>query len=317
MGIFREIETAVHLLKSGELVGLPTETVYGLGANALDAEAVAKIFKAKNRPAFDPLIVHVASVEQASSIAHVSPTAKRLFEKFSPGPLTIILSKKSIVPDLTTSGHDTVGIRIPNHPLMLEVLERSNLCIAAPSANPFGYTSPTTASHVDQQLGDSIAGILDGGPCSVGIESTILDLTASPRILRLGGLPVEALEQELGPIEVQLSSSNPKAPGMLSAHYNPGVKVRLFDSLELLEAEASNINRSNVAMLVSGSAIERQHWFHLSKVGNDIEAASKLFSALRYLGGAGYDEIWTHLHPESGLGKAINDRLKRASFRTQ
>ena len=165
MAITTDIDKAVQLLLEGALVALPTETVYGLGANALDINAVAKVFEAKNRPSFDPLIVHVASIEQAQEVAELNDAAIALFKQFSPGPLTLVLPKKEVVPDLVTSGHPTVAIRIPNHPMTLEVIRKSGLCIAAPSANPFGYTSPTTAAHVQEQLGDKIDAILDGGPC--------------------------------------------------------------------------------------------------------------------------------------------------------
>ena len=226
------IDEALRLLQSGQVVGLPTETVYGLGANALDTKAVAKVFEAKNRPAFDPLIVHVADLDGVRSIAELTPEAESLLLAFSPGPLTVVLKKKSIVPDLVTSGHPTVAVRIPAHPMMLQVLQQSGLFIAAPSANPFGYTSPTTAQHVLAQLGERIGGVLDGGLCKVGLESTIVDFTGeSPKVLRLGGMDVAQLELLLGELPVQTSSSTPHAPGMLSAHYNPGAKVVLHNSV--------------------------------------------------------------------------------------
>ena len=313
MALITDINEAVRILKSGGLVALPTETVYGLGANALDECAVAKVFKAKNRPSFDPLIVHVASVAQARLIAEVSDEAAELFEKFSPGPLTLILPKKQIVPDLTTSGHSTVAVRIPNHPITLEVIRNSGLSIAAPSANPFGYTSPTTAAHVIEQLGDRIDAVLDGGPCEVGIESTILELTNTPRILRLGGLSLESIQDSIGKVMIESSSSNPKAPGMLSSHYNPGVHVRLFESLDELLAQYNSVNKSSIGLLIMGDGPSESNIYNLSPSDNDLEAASHLFTGLHQLKMKGFSEIWAHYLPVKGLGRAINDRLKRAA----
>ena len=313
MALITDINEAVRILKSGGLVALPTETVYGLGANALDECAVAKVFKAKNRPSFDPLIVHVASVAQARLIAEVSDEAAELFEKFSPGPLTLILPKKQIVPDLTTSGHTTVAVRIPNHPITLEVIRNSGLCIAAPSANPFAYTSPTMAAHVIEQLGDRIDAVLDGGPCEVGIESTILELTNTPRILRLGGLSLESIQDSIGKVMIESSSSNPKAPGMLSSHYNPGVHVRLFESLDELLAQYNSVNKSSIGLLIMGDGPSESNIYNLSPSDNDLEAASHLFTGLHQLKMKGFSEIWAHYLPVKGLGRAINDRLKRAA----
>lgn len=313
MALITDSNEAVRILKSGGLVALPTETVYGLGANALDERAVAKVFKAKNRPSFDPLIVHVASVAQARLIAEVSDEAAELFEKFSPGPLTLILPKKQIVPDLTTSGHSTVAVRIPNHPITLEVIRNSGLSIAAPSANPFGYTSPTTAAHVIEQLGDRIDAVLDGGPCEVGIESTILELTNTPRILRLGGLSLESIQDSIGKVMIESSSSNPKAPGMLSSHYNPGVHVRLFESLDELLAQYNSVNKSSIGLLIMGDGPSESNIYNLSPSDNDLEAASRLFTGLHELKSKDVSEIWSHYLPEKGLGRAINDRLKRAA----
>ena len=313
MATTTDINKAVQLLLEGGLVALPTETVYGLGANAFDANAVAKVFKAKDRPSFDPLIVHVASIEQAHEVAELNGAAIALFERFSPGPLTLVLPKKEVVPDLVTSGHPTVAIRIPNHPMTLEVIRKSGLCIAAPSANPFGYTSPTTAAHVQEQLGERIDAVLDGGPCGVGLESTIVDLCGKPRVLRLGGLALEELESVLGTLEVQTSSSNPKAPGMLSAHYNPGAKIRLFDNLDSLKSCIDSVDNYDVGFLVMSSEMEGRNVFNLSPSLNDVEAASRLFIGLRELSARGFSEIWTHYLPEEGLARAINDRLKRAA----
>lgn len=313
MAIITDIDKAAELLLEGGVVALPTETVYGLGANALDSNAVAKVFKAKNRPSFDPLIVHVASIEQAKEVAELNEVAIALLERFSPGPLTIVVPKKDVVPDLVTSGHPTVAIRIPNHPMTLEVIRKSELCIAAPSANPFGFTSPTTAAHVQEQLGEHIDAVLDGGPCGVGLESTIVDLCSKPRVLRLGGLALEELESVLGTLQVQTSSSNPNAPGMLSAHYNPGARVRLFSSKEELLRHYNDVNNSETGILIMGEGLQGSTIFNLSQSEDDLEAASRLFTGLRALRAMGCQEIWAHYLPEKGLGRAINDRLKRAA----
>ncbi len=313
MPIITDISQAVVLLKEGGIVAIPTETVYGLGGDALNIQAVAKIFAAKNRPSFDPLIVHVSSIEQAHSIAYLNEQAIFLLEKFSPGPLTLVLPKKSVVPDLVTSGHPTVAIRIPNHPVAIELLKQSGLCIAAPSANPFGYTSPTTAKHVEDFLGSRIDAVLDGGACDIGIESTIIDLSGiTPKVLRLGGLPYEQLTEVLGELPFQMSSSKPNAPGMLTSHYNPGIPLRLFKSYSELLSEFNTTDTDRIGLLYSGKEIKASFAINLSREKVLVEVASKLFHALRSFNKADIDVIWAHELPEVGLGRAINDRLRRA-----
>ena len=313
MPIITDISQAVVLLKEGGIVAIPTETVYGLGGDALNIQAVAKIFAAKNRPSFDPLIVHVSSIEQAHSIAYLNEQAIFLLEKFSPGPLTLVLPKKSVVPDLVTSGHPTVAIRIPNHPVAIELLKQSGLCIAAPSANPFGYTSPTTAKHVEDFLGSRIDAVLDGGACDIGIESTIIDLSGiTPKVLRLGGLPYEQLTEVLGELPFQMSSSKPNAPGMLTSHYNPGIPLRLFKSYSELLSEFNTTDTDRIGLLYSGKEIKASFAINLSRDKVEVEVASKLFHALRSFNKADIDVIWAHELPEVGLGRAINDRLRRA-----
>ncbi len=313
MPIITDISQAVVLLKEGGIVAIPTETVYGLGGDALNIQAVAKIFAAKNRPSFDPLIVHVSSIEQAHSIAYLNEQAIFLLEKFSPGPLTLVLPKKSVVPDLVTSGHPTVAIRIPNHPVAIELLKQSGLCIAAPSANPFGYTSPTTAKHVEDFLGSRIDAVLDGGACDIGIESTIIDLSGiTPKVLRLGGLPYEQLTEVLGELPFQMSSSKPNAPGMLTSHYNPGIPLRLFKSYSELLSEFNTTDTDRIGLLYSGKEIKASFAINLSREKVLVEVASKLFHALRSFDKADIDVIWAHELPEVGLGRAINDRLRRA-----
>lgn len=314
MGKVLSVAEAVNALLDGQILGLPTETVYGLGADATNESAVAQVFKAKNRPRFDPLIVHVPTLAAVKDIAELSEAAEQLFLAFSPGPLTIVLPKKNTIPDLVTSGHSTVAVRIPAHPVMLEVLHSSGLYIAAPSANPFGFASPTTAQHVLDQLGNLISGVVDGGPCSVGIESTIVDMSSGvPKVLRLGGMALEQLERVLGPIATQLSSSNPNAPGMLTSHYNPGIPVQLFKDREALLAALQLVDADTIGILYWGETITHGTGFNLSERRSDTEAATNLFKGLRVLGSMQVTQIFVHLLPENGLGRAVNDRLQRAA----
>ena len=315
MGKVLSVKEAVDFLLQGQIVGLPTETVYGLAADATNEAAIAKVFKAKSRPSFDQLIVHVSTLAAVKEIAVLSEAAEQLFLAFSPGPLTVVLPKKKTIPDLVTSGHPTVAVRIPAHPLMLDLLQSSGLSIAAPSANPFGFASPTTAQHVLDQLGTMISGVVDGGPCSIGIESTIVDMSSNvPKVLRLGGMALEQLERVLGPIATELSSSNPSAPGMLTSHYNPGIPVQLFEDREaLLAAVKSNSNSNKIGILYWGERITHASSFNLSEQQSDSEAACNLFKGLRLLGKAPVTTIYVHLLPEYGLGRAVNYRLQRAA----
>ncbi|HEY8405005.1 MAG TPA: L-threonylcarbamoyladenylate synthase [Flavobacteriales bacterium] len=310
--ISQDIQKAKDLLESGELVAIPTETVYGLAANALHPEAVIKIFETKNRPHFDPLIVHVASVEQAKSLAIEFPAkAQLLAEKFWPGPLTLLLKKKSIIPDLVTSGLDTVGIRMPEHPLTLELLRKLDFPLAAPSANPFGYISPTTAEHVKAQLGEKIQLILDGGPCEVGVESTIIDCTQeTPVVVRLGGLGVEKIESIIGKVNVNTtSSSKPSAPGLLISHYAPRKPFLLGNIQELV---SKNSNKKIALITFEGEPKDTLHKV-LSREGSLNEAARNLFKVMRELDQTDADVIIAEPVPDHGLGRAINDRLRRAA----
>jgi L-threonylcarbamoyladenylate synthase len=310
--IGKDINKAKQLLEQGELVAIPTETVYGLAGNALDIDAVVKIFQAKSRPEFDPLIVHVPSVEKARSYVEFIPDAAyKLAENFWPGPLTILFKKKSIIPDLVTSGLNTVGIRCPAHPLTRQLLDILPFPLSAPSANPFGYISPTTALHVDEQLGSKIQYILDGGPCPVGIESTIVGFENDlPIVYRMGGLSIEMIEKIAGKIRVEAhSSSNPKAPGQLKSHYAPAKRLILGDIDELLQKYPAHCS----AMLTFQRDFNSPHQVILSPTGSMEEAARNLFSALRTLDKMEVDVILAELVPDTGLGKAINDRLKRAA----
>lgn len=309
-----DIHEAIKLLRAGKLVAIPTETVYGLAANALNEQAVASIFEAKNRPHFDPLIVHLYDKSQLAGLCKNIPDLfQGLYKRFSPGPVTYILPKEDRIPDLVTSGNPTVGIRFPRHPLTRELLFELQLPLAAPSANPFGYVSPTTAQHVQNQLGQKIPYILDGGPCEVGIESTIIDLSSEkPRILRLGGLAKEEIEEVTGPIDIKTSSSNPSAPGMLSSHYSPGRKLMVGDISELLKKyQKDTVSTITFSEKIDGLSNDRQQI--LSAKGDLKEAAANLFKALRELDRDDVEIILAEKFPEEGLGLAINDRLKRAS----
>ena len=310
--IGKDINKAKQLLAQGNLVAIPTETVYGLAGNALDPDAVIRIFEAKNRPQFDPLIVHVSSILRAQQFAEQIPQqAALLAEKFWPGPLTLLLKKKSIIPDLVTSGLETVGIRCPDHELTKALLNELPFPIAAPSANPFGYVSPTTPQHVNEQLGDKIAYILDGGPCKVGIESTIIGFESNtPTVYRTGGLSIEKIEAIIGRVTIEThSTSNPKAPGQLKSHYAPSKKVIVGNITELLKHYPSQ--RSGVLTFQQDYNLPYQ--VILSSAGSLEEAARNLFAALRNMDKFPTEVILAELVPDTGLGRAINDRLRRAA----
>ena len=312
---------AKKLLTEGKLVAIPTETVYGLAANGLDETAVAGIFSAKNRPTFDPLILHVASIEQAQSLCTDWPEmADKLARAFWPGPLTLILPKADHVPDLTTSGQPTVGIRMPNNRLTLELLSTLPFPLAAPSANPFGYVSPTNAQHVADQLGDRIDYILDDGDCFVGIESTIIAIeNGAPKVLRLGGLSLERISDVLGvPVLEHLNqNSNPQAPGQLDQHYSPRCKLIALNTMP-----ASVIDPSVPIIYFSKQEAQRDSnnnlsdgpHYYLSDSGDTNQAASNLFSTLRRLDQDNQKIAYFEWAPQNGLGRAINDRLERAAF---
>ncbi|WP_276374409.1 L-threonylcarbamoyladenylate synthase [Chryseolinea sp. H1M3-3] len=307
-----DIEKAKALLIKGELVAIPTETVYGLAGNALEPSSVAKIFEVKGRPQFDPLIVHVPDFESAQKYAlDIPEQAAILAQHFWPGPLTLLLPKKDIIPDLVTSGLDTVGLRCPDHPLTHKLLETLPFPLAAPSANPFGYVSPTCAEHVEEQLGDKIAYILDGGPCKIGVESTIAGFENSlPIIYRLGGITQEQIELVVGKVNVRThSTSNPKAPGQLQSHYAPRKKVILGNIDDLLKQYGTK----ETGILSFQHDFNSSLQFILSPSGQLTEAAQNLFLALRMLDKMPIKYILAEPVPDVGLGKAINDRLRRAA----
>jgi L-threonylcarbamoyladenylate synthase len=312
--IGKDLAYAKELLLRGELVAIPTETVYGLAGNALDSQAVIKIFTVKNRPQFDPLIVHVANPAQAETLVETIPSvAKELMTRYWPGPLTFLLQKKQVIPDLVTAGLDTVGIRCPDHPLTHALLSSLDFPLAAPSANPFGYVSPTTPDHVNAQLGNQVKYILDGGPCRVGLESTIIGFDNEPTIYRLGGLGVEEIEKVIGPVKIDLNtSSNPKAPGQLRSHYAPRKKL-IITNLNPISSSYATASVGVLAFKQYATGVNQNHQVVLSPDGNLEEAAKNLFSALRKLDTLDIELILAEPVPDYGLGKAINDRLRRAA----
>lgn len=307
---------ASEIIKKGGIVAFPTETVYGLGADAFNPLAVARIFEIKGRPSFDPLIVHVATPDSLNKlVSEIPPGAEKLMERFWPGPLTVVLSKKEEVPDIVTSGLPTVAVRMPNHPMALSLIEKSECPIAAPSANPFGYLSPTTAEHVQEQLGDRVDLILDGGPCDVGVESTILSFSEKrPTLLRPGGIALEEIQMIIGPVEVRSDRGKVFAPGMLPRHYAPQTPMLLRWSDQ--EVEIYKDRRVGyLAFKESPPSFKFVHVEVLSKKGDLREAAANLFSAIRRLDALNLDLILVESVPEIGLGRAIMDRLRRGSFK--
>lgn len=312
-----DIKLAKDLLESGELVAIPTETVYGLAGNALSPDAVAKIFETKKRPSFDPLIVHTDSIEKVNDFVKEFPRPlKELANVFWPGPLTLLLPRKVSIPDLVTSGLDTVAVRIPSHSLTRSLLAELDFPLAAPSANPFGYISPTQASHVNDQLGTHIPYILDGGASEVGLESTIVGLEGDKvTVYRLGGLDVHQIEGIVGPVQVMAhSSSNPKSPGMLKSHYAPTKPFVLGDLDKLIEEYKK---KGQVFAVLSFDKVfanlSERLQIRLSQTSDTQEAAKNLFAAMRALDSLDVSVILSELLPEEGLGRAVNDRLKRAA----
>lgn len=318
----RAIARAATRLRAGGLVAFPTETVYGLGANALNARAVANIYAVKNRPRFDPLIVHVAdAVSVADYAAGVDDRARRLMKRFWPGPLTLVLPKLPVVPDIVTAGRATVAVRQPAHSVALDLLRAVRFPIAAPSANPFGYVSPTTAAHVQDTLGHALDEIIDGGPCSVGVESTVLALDG-PRaaLLRPGGVTLEQLESVIGKIDTPSSSGDsarpdPRSPGTLPVHYAPRVPLVLLQPGQAVPRPAKGERVGLLTLAPRADAPGYAVTEHLSANGDLIEAAANLFAALRRLDTQNLRRVIVEPVPETGLGRAIMDRLCRAAAR--
>jgi L-threonylcarbamoyladenylate synthase len=304
----KSIETAAHCLSAGGLVAFPTETVYGLGADAGNGEAVARLFAAKRRPSFNPLIAHVADTGFARRIGVFNSAAEKLAAAFWPGPLTMVLAKQPNcwIADLALAGLDTVGLRVPAHPVAHALLNAFIGAVVAPSANRSGHVSPTSAAHVLSDLRGRIDLIIDAGLCTVGVESTIVSCVEQPTLLRPGGIPREAIEYTLGSslATTAVIEDAPAAPGMLTSHYAPKAALRL-------DAEDA---RPDEALLAFGPAPSFSGaMFNLSPRGDLIEAAANLFSHLRALDASGAKHIAVMKVPQHGLGEAINDRLKRAA----
>ncbi len=310
----QQLVRAGAAIRAGALVGMPTETVYGLAGSARDEAALLRIFTAKGRPRFDPLIVHVASVDEAWSVGVPSPRARALARRFWPGPLTLVLERQCGVSDLITAGLSTVAVRLPDHPLAQALIREAGVPLAAPSANLFGRLSPTLAAHVAEQLGDAVAEVLDGGPCRVGIESTVIRPDPQPLILRPGGITRAAIEAVLGELVAVAGQGQRQdalalpAPGMLKSHYAPSTPLVLRQGpwpaarpLAVLSWRGEQLPPDVLASEV------------LSRAGDPQEAARRLFVCLRRLDAVGAALIAAELVPESGLGEGINDRLRRAA----
>ncbi len=317
-----DIFKAAELLKQNELVAIPTETVYGLAGNALNTIAVAKIFEVKNRPTFNPLIVHIKNIDFIHHIAqNIDERLLHLMQHFSPGPLTILGDKKPIIPDLVTAGSSKVAVRIPHHPMTLQLLDLLDFPLAAPSANPFQYISPTTAQQVEEQLGNKIPYILDGGKCKVGIESTIVGMEENKVVIyRLGGISVEDIEKVIGRVILKNQSIRENnshkilTSGQLEKHYAPKKPV-IIGNLEELLNEYSSVSK---ALILFGNKhynfnSENILVFNLSPKGDLVEAAARLFETLYLADKSNTSVILCELLPDTGLGRSINDRLKRSA----
>lgn len=320
-GTPRNLALLARRLQAGELVAVPTETVYGLAADALSARAARRIFRAKGRPATDPLIVHLHSAAELARVCIPNASALRLAKAFWPGPLTLVLPKLPAVPDVVTAGRDSVAVRVPSHPLFRRLLRLTGLPIAAPSANPFGYVSPTTAEHVAHGLGRRVRFILNGGPTQIGLESTIVDLRDErrPQLLRPGAITRKQLERVLGRRVADVkrrrrATGAQLAPGMLTRHYSPATPVVLHRRLRVSDvlqagADAWVFFKRPVPAVLPANA------FWLDPNGNPAGAARRVFSTLRRLDRAGFRCIHVELAPGHGLADAINDRLRRAAAR--
>ncbi|MFV8270865.1 L-threonylcarbamoyladenylate synthase [Flavobacterium sp. GT2N3] len=314
--ICNSIYNAVALLNNDQIIGIPTETVYGLAANICSSKAVERIFAIKKRPFFNPLIVHIKSAASLSEIARDIPEkAFMLAKAFWPGPLTLVLKKQIAIPDLVTGGKDTVAVRVPNHPLTLALLNQLAYPLAAPSANPFGSISPTTAAHVAGYFEEVLPMVLDGGACQKGIESTIIGFeNGEPVVYRLGSLAIEDVESIVGPIKmITHDDIAPAAPGMFSKHYAP--LTTTFLTVDVTE-KLKTFPDQKIGVLVFQKGIDDPRIVQqeiLSSTGNLAEAASQLYAALHRLDKCHLDCIIAERFPDVGLGKTINDRLKRAT----
>ncbi len=313
----RNLALLARALQAGEVVGVPSETVYGLAGNALEPQACAKIFRAKGRPTTDPLIVHLASMAQLDAVAESSAAAKKLAAKFWPGPLTLVLPKRPHVPDLVTAGLSSVAVRVPAHPLFRKLIKLAGVPLAAPSANPFGYVSPTSAAHVRDGLGRKIRHILDGGACPIGVESTIVDLRdpASPRLLRPGAISQRQLESALG-VPLTISDGAKRgaqvAPGLLKRHYSPRKPTSLHEKFAA-DAPTAHPREAWVYFQRPKALSSAKNVFWLSATGDTHEAARALFRMLRQLDASRFRAIHVEHARGDDLAAAINDRLRRAA----
>ena len=315
--ISKDIQKAVQLLTEDHLVAIPTETVYGLAGNIFSEKAIKSIFSTKQRPFFNPLIVHIPSVKSLNDlVTHVPEKAKLLAAAFWPGSMTLVLKKSKTIPDIITAGKDTVAVRVPNHPITLELLKKLPFPLAAPSANPFGSISPTKPTHVENYFRNSIKMVLDGGSCANGIESTIIGFeNEDPVIYRLGALALEEIEAVVGKISIKnKKEEKPDAPGMLARHYAPKTSTFLVDDVA---AEIEKNTGKKMGVLVFKSSLNNENITEiiLSKNGSLQEAASRLYSAMHDLDSKNLDLIIAERFSEFGLGKSINDRLQRATFK--
>ena len=314
--ISKDIQKAITLLSDEKLVAIPTETVYGLAGNIFSEKAIKSIFSTKKRPFFNPLIVHIPSVDSLNDIViHVPEKAKLLAAAFWPGSMTLVLKKNTKIPDLITAGKDTVAVRVPNHPVTLKLLKQLPFPLAAPSANPFGSISPTKPEHVERYFKNDIQQVLDGGSCTNGIESTIIGFeNDEPIIYRLGALAIEDIEAVVGKVNIKNKEElSPDAPGMLARHYAPATRTFLVDNIA---DEVKKHLGKRIGILVFKDSLNNALLTEiiLSKKGSMQEAASKLYDSLHELDHRKLDVIITEKFPNLGLGKSINDRLQRATF---
>ena len=314
--ITTDLDIAKKALDANEIIAIPTETVYGLAGNAFSESAIKKIFDLKQRPFYNPLIVHIKSSAYLSEVAcNVPEIALQLAAKFWPGPLTLILNKLPKIPDLVTAGKETVGIRMPNHPVTLALLEQLDFPLAAPSANPFGSISPTSAAHVENYFKENLKVVLDGGNCEKGLESTIIGFeNDKPVLFRLGAISLEEIEKEIGKVQIKNhgSETDLSAPGMLSRHYSPATNTYLTDNIS---EEIKLFQNKKIGLLLFNNRIDAdtiEHQEILSATGSLEEAARGLYAALHRLDKLNLDVIIAERFPDYGLGKTINDRLQRA-----
>lgn len=313
--ITKDLSRAIQTLKNNELVAIPTETVYGLAGNAYSEKAIRKIFELKNRPLNNPLIVHIKSINVLDEIAsEISDSAYKLAEKFWPGPLTLVLKKKSHISDLVTAGQNTIAVRVPNHPLTSELLENLEFPLVAPSANPFTFISPTSPEHVLSYFKESLL-ILDGGSCSEGIESTIIGFESDKPILyRYGSISIDEIEQVLGKIKIQTKVKKSEiVPGMFKRHYSPRTKTIITEDVTGIPEKFKG---KNIGLILFQNNIQNNNFIHqeiLSKKGDLKEAAKNLYSSLHRLDLANLDLIIIEKLPNKGIGISLNDRIKKAA----